>query len=179
MTKDNKFLVVKTLNNHSSKIDIYNIYIIDNLLLSFAYEQKKGDKNEIIIYNLNNNYKILYKECKSSMVPWNQSCCQFTKNILVISGNRCEIRLFDIKTFVVIAEIIDIDFFYSIICQNQRILCGSDTGKIYEFEYNPENNTLTIINEIKIHESSIFSITRLSSGTIVTTSRDGTIKFFE
>ena len=113
------------------------------------------------------------------MVPWSHSCCEFTKNILAISGNRCEIRLFDIKTFVVIVEIVDIDFFYSIICQNKRILCGGDTGKIFEFEYNPENNTLKIINEIKIHESSIFSITRLSSGTIVTTSRDGTIKFFE
>ena len=178
ITDKNKFELKKTLKDHLSKIDIFNIYIIKGLLLSFAYEQREGDRNEIIIYNLKKN-KIVFKESKASLIPWNNSVCKFNSNLLAIAGNKSEIRLFDIKTFEIIAQILDLDFFYSVFCIKNKILCGSDSGKIYEFEYDPEKNKLTYINEKKIHDSSIFSISRLSSGSFVTTSRDGTIKIFK
>ena len=175
---DNKLILKQKLKNHLSETDIYNIYIMDNLLLSFSYEQGKGDKNEIIIYDLNDNNKIVHKESKASVVPWCNTVSKFNSEILIIAGNRCEIRIFEIKTFKILTEINDIDFFYSIFCYGSKIFCGGDSGKIYEFEYNEKENSLKLINEIQIHESSIFSINRLSSGEIVTTSRDGKIKFF-
>ena len=174
----NKLEVTKTYNDHLSIADIFNIYRMDNLLLSFAYDQKNGNVNEIIIYNLLND-EIAYKESAASVIPWNNSVYKLSKNLLVIAGNKCEISIFDINTFKTIAQLFDLDVFYSVICLKNKIFCGGDSGKIFEFEYNFEKNELKAKDQIKIHKSSIFSINMTSSGTIVTTSRDGTIKFFE
>lgn len=176
--KKNKLEKTKTYNDHLSIADIFNIYIIDNLLLSFAYDNKNGNVNQIIIHNLLND-EIVYKESAASVIPWNNSVCKLSPNLLVIAGNKSEIRIFDINTFKTIAQLFDLDIFYSIVCLKNKIFCGGDSGKIYEFEYNFEKNELKAKDQIQIHKSSIFSINVTSSGTIVTTSRDGTIKFFE
>jgi hypothetical protein len=173
-----KLEVTKTYNDHLSIVEIFNIYRIDNLLLSFAYDQKNGNVNEIIIYNLLND-EIVYKESAASVIPWNNSVCKLNANLLVIAGNKCEISIFDINTFKIITQIFNLDIFYSVICLKNKIFCGGDSGKIFEFEYNFEKNELKAKDQIKIHKSSIFSINITSSGTIVTTSRDGTIKFFD
>ena len=176
--KDNKLILKQKLKDHLAKTDIYNIYLVDNLLFSFSYEQKRGDKNEIIIYDLDDNNKIVRKEEKASVIPWCNTVCKFNSELLAITGNRCEICIFEIKTFKVLEQIMDIDFFYCVFCIGKKIFCGGDSGKLYEFEYNYEYSDLKMINEFQIHDSSIFSINRISSGAIVTTSRDGTIKFF-
>ena len=175
---NNELSIIKKYKDHLTQIDIFNIFIIENLLLSFAYGQQDPKNNEIIIYNLDNN-KIVFKQSNASVMPWNQTVYQFNSNILAITGNECEISLFDIKSFKILAKITDLDFFYSVICLRNKIFCGSNSGEIYEFEFNPQTNDLKYINKIKIHESSIFSISKTLSGELVTTSRDGKIKFFK
>ncbi len=156
---------------------IYNIYAVDNLLLSLSYNEEEVKKNDLIIYDLNDNNKIVYKEKEASIVIWNNTVSNYNSELLIISGNDLEIRIFDIKTFKILAKIKDLDFFYSIFCEGKKIFCGGN-WKIYEFEYNSKENKLKLINQTKIHDSSIFSITRISWGDLVTTSRDGKVKFF-
>ncbi len=175
---NNQINIKKTFKNHLPHIDIFNIFIIENLLLSFAYDQVEFKQNEFIIQNID-NASIVFKQSKASVMPWNQTVYQFNSNILAITGNKYQIRLFDIKTFKILAKISNLDFLYSVICLRNKIFCGSNEGEIYEFEYNTEKNELTYKNKFKIHESSIFSISKTSSGEIVTVSRDGTIKFFK
>ena len=174
----NELSILKQYDDHLPQIDIFNIFITGNLLLSFAYGQEVNNKNEIIIYNLINE-TIVFKRSNASVMAWNNTVCQFNSNILAISGNLCEISLFDLKTFHVLIQIKDIDFFFSVIVLKNKILCGSDSGILYEYEYNAEENKLKEVYKEKIHDSSIFSITRTSLGELVTTSRDGKIKFFK
>jgi hypothetical protein len=177
LNNKNEFILKNTINNTLDN-SIFNIYVANNLLLSLMYGLRDVKKNELIIYDLNDNNKIVHKEEKASIMPWNNSVCNFNSELLIISGNDLGIRIFEIKTFKILTQIKGLDFFYSVFSQGNKIFCGGNSGKIYEFEYNSNNNELKLIKDIKIHESSIFSITKISSGSIVTTSRDGTIKFF-
>ena len=43
---------------------------------------------------------------------------------------------------------------------------------------NQKKKEIKFLSKYKIHEGSIFSITKTSYGVLVTTSRDGSIKFF-
>ena len=52
---------------------IYNIYTVDNLLLSLSYNEEEVKKNDLIIYDLNDNNKIVYKEKEASIVLWNNT----------------------------------------------------------------------------------------------------------
>ena len=175
---NNKINIKKTYKDHLIQLDIFNIFLFENLLLSFAYAQRDNTPNELIIHNIDND-EIVFKQSNASVMPWNQTVYHFSSNILAITGNECEICLFDIKTFKILAKISDLDFFYSVICLGNKIFCGSNDGEIYEFEYNAEKNELVNKNKFKIHESSIYSISRTLDGEIVTVSRDGTIKFFK
>ena len=173
----NELILKNSIEDNLLENNIYNIYTVDNLLLSLSYNEEKIEKNQLIIYDLNDNNKIVHKEEEASVIPWCNTICNFNSHLLIISGNDCEIRIFDIKAFKTLAKIIDLDFFYSVFCQGSKIFCGGNTGKLYEFEFNPEDNKLKLINQKKIHDSTIFSITKISRA-IVTTSRDGKIKFF-
>ena len=177
--QENELILKNSIENNSLGNEIYNVYIVNNLLLSLLYNEDDTNKNDLIIYDLNNNNKIVYKEEEASIVPWNNTVSNYNSELLIISGNELEIRIFDIKTFKILAEIIDLDFFYSILCVGKKIFCGGNSGKIYEFEYNSKENKLILINQTKIHNSTIFSIARTSSGALVTASRDGNVKFFK
>ena len=175
---DNELNTRKVYEDHLPEIDIFNIFLVDNLLLSCAYGQNDVGLNEILIHDLATN-EIVFKRSKAEVMPWNQSVCKVNSNILAITGNQPGILLLDIKSFQILAEIKDLDFFYCVICFRNKIFCGSNSGEIYEFEYRPEINEFKYLAKFKIHESSIFSITKTSFGELVTTSRDGTIKFFK
>ena len=174
---DNELNIKKTFQEHLSEIDIFNIFLVDNLLLSLAYGQRNVSLNEILVYDLDMD-KVVFKISKAKVIPWNQSVCKVNPNILAITGNQKGILLLDIKSFQILAEIKQLDFFYSVICLKNKIFCGSNSGEIYEFEYKQEKKEIKYLAKFKIHESSIFSITKTSNGELVTTSRDGTIKFF-
>ena len=175
---DNKLNIRKVYEDHLPEIDIFNIFLVDNLLLSCAYGQNDVSLNEILIYDLDTN-KIVFKRSDAEVMPWNQSVCKVNSNVLAITGNQPGILLLDIKSFQILAEIKELDFLYCVICLKNKIFCGSNSGEIYEFEYKPEINEFKYLAKYKIHESSIFSITKTSFGELVTTSRDGTIKFFK
>lgn len=175
---DNKLNIRKVYEDHLPEIDIFNIFLVDNLLLSCAYGQNDVSLNEILIHDLDTN-KIVFKRSDAEVMPWNQSVCKVNSNVLAITGNQPGILLLDIKSFQILAEIKELDFLYCVICLKNKIFCGSNSGEIYEFEYKPEINEFKYLAKFKIHESSIFSITKTSFGELVTTSRDGTIKFFK
>lgn len=175
--ENNQIKIKKTYKNHLIQLDIFNIFLFENLLLSFAFDQRFRTPNELIIHNIEND-DIVFKQSNASVMPWNQTIYQFNSNILAMTGKR-DIYLFDIRTFKIIAKISDLDFFYSVYCLGNKIFCGSNGGEIYEFEYNAEKNELVNKNKLKIHESSIFNISRTFDGAFVTSSRDGTIKFFK
>ena len=175
---DNKLYIRKVYEDHLPEIDIFNIFLVDNLLLSCAYGQNDVSLNEILIHDLDTN-KIVFKRSDAEVMPWNQSVCKVNSNVLAITGNQPGILLLDIKSFQILAEIKELDFLYCVICLKNKIFCGSNSGEIYEFEYKPEINEFKYLAKFKIHESSIFSITKTSFGELVTTSRDGTIKFFK
>ena len=175
---NNKINIIKVFEDHLLSVDIFNIFLIDNLLLSLAYSQILVSLNEILIYYLDKN-KIVFKISKAKVMPWNQTVYKINSNVLAIAGNQPGILLLDIKSFQVLAEIKKLDFFYSVICLKNKIFCGSNSGEIYEFEYTPEINEFKFLAKFKIHESSIFTINKTSCGELVTTSRDGTIKFFK
>ena len=175
---DNKLNIRKVYEDHLPEIDIFNIFLVDNLLLSCAYGQNDVGLNEILIHDLDTN-KIVFKRSDAEVMPWNQSVCKVNSNVLAITGNQPGILLLDIKSFQILAEIKELDFLYCVICLKNKIFCGSNSGEIYEFEYKPEINEFKYLAKFKIHESSIFSITKTSFGELVTTSRDGTIKFFK
>ena len=175
---DNKLNTRKVYEDHLPEIDIFNIFLVDNLLLSCAYGQNDVGLNEILIHDLATN-EIVFKRSKAEVMPWNQSVCKVNSNVLAITGNQPGILLLDIKSFQILAEIKDLDFFYCVICLRNKIFCGSNSGEIYEFEYRPEINEFKYLAKFQIHESSIFTITKTSYGELVTTSRDGTIKFFK
>ena len=123
--------------------------------------------------------KIVFKEPDAAIVPWNQTVCQVNTNILAITGNQPGIILFDMKSFKTLVEIEDLDYLLSTICLKNKLFCGSVSGEIYEFDYKPETNELKFLEKFKIHDGRIFSITKTSSGELVTTSEDGTIKFWK
>ena len=174
---NNNLNIKKVYEDHLPEIDMFNIFLVDNLLLSLAYGQKNVSLNEILFYNLDTN-KIVFKISKAKVMPWNQTVCKVSSNILAITGNQPGIILFDIKSFQILSEIKQLDFFYSVICLKNKIFCGSNSGEIYEFEYKQEKKEIKFLSKYKIHEGSIFSITKTSYGVLVTTSRDGSIKFF-
>lgn len=176
--EDNKLNITKVYEDHLPEIDIFNIFLFNNLLLSCAYGQNDVEEYEIIVYDLDTN-KIVFKEPNASTVAWNQTVCQVNTNVLAITGNQPGIILFDMKSFKTLVEIEDLDFLLSTICLKNKIFCGSVSGEIYEFDYKPETNELKFLEKFKIHDDRIFSITKTSSGELVTTSKDGTIKFWK
>ena len=177
---DNQLNIRKVYEDHSKENYIYNFFLVDNLLVSLAYVDLYyfGVQYEIIIHDLNTD-QIVLKKTDAQVVPWNQTICEVNSNLLAITGNQKGIMLYDIKSLKKIAEIGDLDTFYSIICLKNKIFCGNGDGEIYEFEYKPEINELKFLDKFKIHESTIYSITKTSCGELVTTSKDGTIKFFK
>ena len=176
--EDNKLNIIKVYEDHLPEIDIFNIFLFNNLLLSCANGQDDVEEYEIIVYDLDTN-KIVFKEPDAATVPWNQTVCQVNTNILAITGNQPGIILFDMKSFKTLVEIEDLDYFLSTICLKNKLFCGSVSGEIYEFDYKPETNELKFLEKFKIHDGRIFSITKTSSGELVTTSKDGTIKFWK